>query len=107
MELPLREPFRISGGALPVRRSLIVEVEGTDGARGWGEAAPFDLPFYSAETVATVEAVVRDVLAPRIIDVPMGHPGFDRIYDLRLWQGDPGFQWLALAGKEPAHVAFT
>lgn len=79
-ELPLREPFRISGGSLPVRRSLIVELEEAGGALAWGECAPFDLPFYSAETVSTVESVVREVLGNRMIGATLAHPA--ELHDL-------------------------
>ncbi len=64
--VPLREPFRISGGALGARRSLIVEVEDRSGAVGFGESAPFDEPFYSEETFATAGSCIVRHLLPRI-----------------------------------------
>lgn len=65
--LPLREPFLISGGAMAVRRSYIVEIEDDSGAVGWGESAPFESPFYSEETLASVRACLRDTLIPRVL----------------------------------------
>ena len=64
--VPLTEPFRISGGAMLARRSLIVEVTDASGAVGYGESAPFAEPYYSEETLATAtDCVVRHLL-PRI-----------------------------------------
>jgi len=64
--LPLREPFRISGGTLRTRRSLIVELADRTGAVGYGESAPFEAPFYSEETLATVQACIVQHLFPRM-----------------------------------------
>ena len=73
--LPLTVPFAISGGAMHVRRSLIVELIATDGATGFGESAPFELPFYSSETVESARWMLTSVLLPRLIgrsfDAPM------------------------------------
>lgn len=71
--LPLRMPFRISGGAMRIRRSLIVMLEDGEGNSGFGESAPFELPFYSSETTASALACLRDVLLPRIVGVPVTH----------------------------------
>jgi O-succinylbenzoate synthase len=67
-------PFRISGGVLRIRRSLIVMLEDGEGNTGFGESAPFELPFYSGETTASALACLRDVLLPRIVGVPLTHP---------------------------------
>ena len=64
--LPLVEPFIISGGAVPARHSLIVALHDTDGRVGYGESPPFDLPFYSEETVSSARALITEVLFPRI-----------------------------------------
>jgi len=64
--VPLLEPFRISGGAMPVRRSLIVEVTDASGAVGYGESAPFEQPFYSEETLSSATACIVQHLLPRI-----------------------------------------
>lgn len=65
--LPLLEPFVISGGAVRERRSLIVVLHDEEGHLGYGESPPFQLPFYSEETLATAEAVIRDALLPRVV----------------------------------------
>lgn len=64
--MPLAEPFRISGGTLAVRRSLIVEITSTGGAVGYGESAPFEAPFYSEETLSSARACIHEHLAPRL-----------------------------------------
>ncbi len=65
--LPLREPFTISGGTMAVRRSLIVELTDDSGNRGYGESAPFELPFYSSETTASARACLEALLLPSVI----------------------------------------
>jgi O-succinylbenzoate synthase len=65
--LPLKEPFTISGGSLAVRRSLIVELEDPAGVCGYGECAPFELPFYSSETISSVRACLAEILVPRVV----------------------------------------
>ncbi|NIM51171.1 MAG: o-succinylbenzoate synthase [Gemmatimonadales bacterium] len=70
--LPLRAPFTISGGTMRVRRSLIVELEDQDGVCGWGESAPFEQPFYSAETVASARTCLAELLLPRMVAHPAG-----------------------------------
>jgi len=72
--LPLREPFRISGGSMTVRRSVLVRLEAADGTIGVGESAPFDRPFYSSETVSSVRAILTEVLLPRVIAHPVEGP---------------------------------
>ena len=65
--LPLSEPFVISGGAITERRSLIVVLHDGDGHLGYGESPPFELPFYSEETLAGATDLVRRVLLPRVV----------------------------------------
>ena len=64
--VPLTEPFRISGGTLRVRHSLIVEVTDASGATGYGESAPFEEPFYSEETLASATDCIFRHLFPRL-----------------------------------------
>ena len=67
LRLPLVEPFIISGGTIAERRSLIVVLHGEDGHVGYGESPPFELPFYSEETLAGAIQLTRDVLLPRVV----------------------------------------
>jgi O-succinylbenzoate synthase len=64
--LPLIEPFIISGGTIPHRRSLVVILHDGEGNRGLGECPPFELPFYSEETLAGARDLIERVLIPRI-----------------------------------------
>jgi O-succinylbenzoate synthase len=64
--VPLTEPFRIAGGAMRTRRSLIVELTDVSGAVGYGESAPFERPFYSDETLYSAKACHIQHLIPRI-----------------------------------------
>ena len=64
--IPLLEPFVISGGAIAERRSLIVVLRDDAGHEGYGEAPPFQLPFYSEETLGTARHILESVLLPRI-----------------------------------------
>jgi len=66
LTLPLLEPFVISGGAMTARRSLIVVLHDEEGRTGYGESPPFDLPFYSEETLTGATDLVRRVLLPRV-----------------------------------------
>jgi len=67
LALPLVEPFIISGGAITERRSLVVALHDAEGHHGYGESPPFELPFYSEETLASVMDLVRRVLLPRVV----------------------------------------
>ena len=66
LSLPLTEPFIISGGAMHVRRSLIVVLRDEAGRVGYGESPPFELPFYSEETLASARDLLERVLIPRV-----------------------------------------
>ena len=65
--LPLLEPFIISGGAITERRSLIVALHDEAGQVGWGESPPFELPFYSEETLPSARDLLERVLIPRVV----------------------------------------
>ena len=64
--LPLVEPFIISGGTIPHRRSLVIVLHDDEGHRGYGECPPFELPFYSEETLSGARDLLERVLIPRI-----------------------------------------
>ena len=70
LDIPLFEPFGISGGAQAAANNVLVTLELADGTRGYGEAAP--LPPYNGETqaqaIAALEAA-RPWLAGRIVDL--------------------------------------
>jgi L-alanine-DL-glutamate epimerase-like enolase superfamily enzyme len=56
LDIPLHEPFGISGGAQEVAHNLLVTVELADGTRGYGEAAPF--PAFNGETPEIASAAI-------------------------------------------------
>ena len=68
LTLPLLEPFIISGGTMVERRSLVVVLHDTEGRRGYGESPPFELPFYSEETLASARYMLEQVLIPRLLE---------------------------------------
>ena len=74
LRLPLVEPFIISGGTMTERTSLVVILHDEDGNRGYGESPPFELPFYSDETLAGARDLLERVLIPRILGVEIGAP---------------------------------
>ena len=67
LTLPLLEPFIISGGTMTERRSLVVVLHDDQGHRGYGEAPPFELPFYSEETLVSARDILERVLIPRLL----------------------------------------
>jgi O-succinylbenzoate synthase len=74
LRLPLVEPFIISGGTMTERTSLVVILHDDDGNRGYGESPPFELPFYSDETLAGARDLLERVLIPRILGAELGSP---------------------------------
>jgi O-succinylbenzoate synthase len=74
LTLPLVEPFIISGGTMTHRRSLVVVVQDERGNRGYGESPPFELPFYSDETLAGARYLLEHVLLPRIFRAQADSP---------------------------------
>jgi L-alanine-DL-glutamate epimerase-like enolase superfamily enzyme len=62
LDIPLLEPFGISGGAQDLARNALVTVELADGTRGYGEAAPFEA--FNGETQAKAMTAIE---AARVI----------------------------------------
>ncbi len=61
LDIPLFEPFGISGGAQAAANNVLVTLELADGTRGYGEAAP--LPAYNGETQADALATLATARA--------------------------------------------
>jgi len=74
LRLPPVEPFIISGGTMTERTSLVVILHDGEGHRGYGESPPFELPFYSEETLAGARDLLERVLIPRILETDPGSP---------------------------------
>ena len=68
LTLPLIEPFIISGGTMTERRSLVTVLHDEQGHQGFGESPPFELPFYSEETLASARHLLEHVLIPRLLE---------------------------------------
>ncbi|RMG02690.1 MAG: o-succinylbenzoate synthase [Planctomycetota bacterium] len=67
-----REPVPFVENFPPLERLETVVVAAHSGdAVGWGETAPGDLPMHSHEWAAGVFAVLRDILAPRVLGVEL------------------------------------
>jgi O-succinylbenzoate synthase len=74
LTLPLLEPFIISGGTMTARRSLVIVLHDDQGNRGYGESPPFELPFYSEETLASARDLLEQVLIPRVVTSGVDSP---------------------------------
>lgn len=55
--LPLSDPLRVGGRAMTSRQGLLLRLETSEGARGWGDAAP--LPGFSVETLSDARAAMQ------------------------------------------------
>src|SRR5438874_12800300 len=64
IQLPLREPFRISSGIQTIRRILLLELEDARGAVVWSECVASEQPNYSPETIDTAWLAIRNWVAP-------------------------------------------
>jgi O-succinylbenzoate synthase len=67
VRLPLIEPFETSFGKIDSRLIFLVGIDAA-GLRGWGEVVASEEPRYSYETVRTAFHVIRDFLAPALLD---------------------------------------
>ena len=74
IQLPLREPFRISSGETTVRRILLLELTDKSGATSWSECVAGELPNYSPETIDTSWLAIKEWLAPRILGATFASP---------------------------------
>lgn len=74
VRLPFATPFRTPKETLTYRDSLIVEVVDRQGRVGLGECTAFDTDWYLPETLGDDEAMLRQVLAPRVLATTYLHP---------------------------------
>jgi O-succinylbenzoate synthase len=67
LQIPFKEPFRISGGEAAVKDAILVTVETTSGL-GHGESSPMPASFgYSADTPEGCWADLTDRIAPSLL----------------------------------------
>lgn len=64
LDVPMREPFAIAGGAAASAENVLVRVRLSGGSTGWGEGAP--LAAFNGETQASVLGAVRQA-APSLV----------------------------------------
>src|SRR5512142_1317014 len=72
--MPLVHFFETSFGRTTHRRILLVEVAG-QGISGWGEVTCGEHPFYNEEWTDAAWMIVRDYVAPRVLNVPFESAG--------------------------------
>ena len=70
IRLPLIEPFETSFGKVDSRLIFLLCLE-ANGLTGWGEVVASEEPRYSYETTGTALHVIRDFLAPAVVDAPI------------------------------------
>src|SRR6187431_2606711 len=70
IRLPLLEPFETSFGKIDSRLIFLVCLN-ADGLKGWGEVVASEQPLYSYETVGTAFHIIKDFLAPAMLDEPV------------------------------------
>src|SRR6185436_7802790 len=98
LALPLLEPFVISGGTMTERRSLVVVLHDDAGHVGYGESPPFQLPFYSEETLTSARDIIERVLLPRVV----GHEFEGPAAIAAALRDGVRVNWFARAGVETA-----
>ncbi|WP_449538400.1 o-succinylbenzoate synthase [Ferdinandcohnia sp. Marseille-Q9671] len=74
IEQNLLSPFVSSAGKVSERESILVELEDSDGAVGWGEVVAFSSPWYTEETIKTSWHMLTDFLVPHILKQVIEHP---------------------------------
>src|SRR5438093_694741 len=67
INLPLVHFFETSFGRTYERRIILVRVEDTDGAEGWGEVTCGETPGYSDEWTDSAWVTAEKILAPMVI----------------------------------------
>jgi O-succinylbenzoate synthase len=73
IELPYVTPFETSGWREHASHSIIVRIE-AEGTTGWGEAPVSSGPWYNEETSASGWVMLREVLAPMVLNADLQHP---------------------------------
>ena len=68
IHLPLVHFFETSFGRTYERRIILVRVEDTDGAEGWGEITCGESPGYSDEWTDSAWVTAEKILAPMVVD---------------------------------------
>jgi O-succinylbenzoate synthase len=75
IRLALKEPFKISSGAVTERRIMLLELHDASGATCWSECVAGEAPNYSSETIDTAWLAIEAWVAPRVLGVAFDAPG--------------------------------
>ena len=67
ISLPLKDPFRTSGGTVENRRILLLELHDVNGSSSWSECVAESLPSYSPDTVDTCWLAISEWIAPLVL----------------------------------------
>jgi o-succinylbenzoate synthase len=89
IQLPLKEPFRISSGVCTERRILLLELADVDGVEVWAECVAGEEPNYTAETIDTAWYAITTWVAPRVLGRRFESPGEIRPALERNFRGHP------------------
>ncbi|ASK64383.1 o-succinylbenzoate synthase [Virgibacillus phasianinus] len=74
LKMRLKFPFRTSFGTIQDKEFFIIEAMDDKGNNGFGESVSFSSPWYTEETTATNEHVMKDFLIPLLKGRPINHP---------------------------------
>lgn len=74
VELPLRQPWRSTGGTVACTQTLLVRAQDADGVSAWVESCPLGLPTYTPETGATAFGLVAEQLGPLVLGRELDSP---------------------------------
>ena len=75
IRLALKEPFKISSGAVTERRIMLLELRDASGATCWSECVAGESPNYSSETIDTAWLAIEAYVVPRVLGVAFEAPG--------------------------------
>lgn len=75
VRLPLVHEFETSSHRKSYLEHILVRVEDSDGALGWGEIASPSDPYYASETVDTCWQIATGYLVPRLLGADWDEPG--------------------------------
>ncbi|WP_430791312.1 o-succinylbenzoate synthase [Virgibacillus flavescens] len=74
LEMRLKFPFQTSFGTIQDKPLFIIEAIDDNGNSGFGESVAFSTPWYTEETVATNEHMMKDFLIPLLEANSINHP---------------------------------